>query len=130
VTDRKEEKDANLSPEEWVEGVGGAWTEGPVTHPDPEFARLVTEDRDRREVEHTIVTSLGELRRLAGLNQIDVAERWGHGQSHVSKVERDPLRAELTTLAGYVQALGGRLTVTVEAGDHVYYEDVVIPESA
>lgn len=130
MTDREEQEDANLSPEEWVGGAEGEWTEGPITHPDSEFARLAAEDRERREVEHAIVASLGELRRLAGLNQTEVAERWGHGQSHVSKIERDPLRTELTTLAGYVQALGGRLTVTIEAGDHVYYEDVVVPESA
>jgi hypothetical protein len=130
VTKRNEGDVANLSPEEWVEGAGGEWTEGPITHPDPAFARPTAEERNRREVEHAIVTSLGGFRRLAGLNQTEVAVRWGHGQSHMSKIERDPLRAELTTLAGYVQALGGRLTVTIEAGDHVYYEDVVVPKSA
>jgi hypothetical protein len=29
-------------------------------------------------------------------------------------------------LVGYVKALGGRLTVTVEAGNHVFYEDLVV----
>jgi hypothetical protein len=75
--------------------------------------------------EHEIVTSLAELRRAAGLNQTEVAERWGHGQPHVSKIENDPTHAELSTLAGYVRALGGRLTITVEAGGHIYYEDLV-----
>lgn len=120
----------NLTPSEWVEGADDEWVEGPLTHPDPTFDRRLAEARQRREAEHAIVASLGELRRLAGLSQTEVAARWGHGQSHVSKVERDPAHVELATLAGYVLALGGRLTVTVEAGDHLYYEDLVVPESA
>jgi hypothetical protein len=55
-----------------------------------------------------------------------VAERWRHGQPQVSKVEREPASVELATLAGYVQALSGRLTITVEAGNHVYHEDLVV----
>ncbi len=33
---------------------------------------------------------------------------------------------ELATLAGYVKALGGRLTITVEVGNHVYHDDLVV----
>ena len=116
----------DLTPQAWLESTseeGGhdvAWT-----HPDPGFDALVERSRHRRRAEHEIVTSLAELRRAAGLNQTDVAERWGHGQPHVSKIENDPTHAELSTLAGYVRALGGRLTITVEAGGHLYYEDLV-----
>ncbi|MGH9122845.1 MAG: helix-turn-helix domain-containing protein [Acidimicrobiales bacterium] len=71
------------------------------------------------------MNSLAELRRATGLNQTQLAERWGHGQPHVSKVEREPATVELATLAGYVKALGGRLTITVVAGNHIYHEDLV-----
>jgi hypothetical protein len=101
-------------------GYDEAWT-----HPDPEFPALLGQSGRRRRTEHEIVTSLAELRRAAGLNQTELAERWGHHQPHVSKVENDPTNVELSTLAGYVRALGGRLTITVEAGGHIYYEDLV-----
>ena len=115
------------TPEEWLAAADdGFVVDEPWTHPDPEFDALREKVRTRRRAEHEIVTSLGELRRATGITQVEVAERWGRGQPQVSKVERSDLSTvELTTLAGYVRAIGGRLTITVEAGDHVYYEDLV-----
>ncbi|MGH9124471.1 MAG: helix-turn-helix domain-containing protein [Acidimicrobiales bacterium] len=118
--------DNELTPQEWLDSTAeegahdDAWT-----HPDPEFPALLEQSRRCRRTEHEIVTSLAELRRAAGRNQTELAERWGHRQPHVSKVENDPTNVELSTLAGYVRALGGRLTITVEAGGHIYYEDLV-----
>jgi hypothetical protein len=109
---------AEVAPEEWVRD--GEWS-----HPNPEFGKALAAARRQTEAAHAIVTSLAELRRAAGLNQTELGERWGHTQSFVSRVERDPAGVEMATLVGYVKALGGRLTVTVEAGDHVFYEDLV-----
>lgn len=109
---------ADVAPGEWVEGHN--WT-----HPDAEFKEALAAARRQTEAAHAIVTSLAELRRAAGLNQTQLGERWGHTQSFVSRVERDPAGVEMATLVGYVKALGGRLTVTVEAGDHIFYEDLV-----
>jgi DNA-binding XRE family transcriptional regulator len=53
-----------------------------------------------RAAQHEIVTSLAELRRAAGLNQTELAQRWGHHQPHVSKIENNPTHVELATLAG------------------------------
>jgi len=39
-----------------------------------------------------------------------------------------PETVELATLAGYVRALGGQLTMTIEVDGHVYHEDLVISE--
>ncbi len=118
--------DYDLTPQEWLDStVEEGGHDQPWTHPAPEFPALLEESRSLRRAEHEIVTSLAALRRAAGLNQIEVAERWGHGQPHVSKIENDPTNVELATLAGYVRALGGRLTITVEAGGHIYYEDLV-----
>jgi predicted XRE-type DNA-binding protein len=115
------------TPEEWLASADDDLiVDEPWSHPDPEFDALRDQAHKQRRAEHEIVTSLGELRRAAGITQVDVAERWGRGQPQVSKVERSDLSTvELTTLAGYVRAIGGRLTVTVEAGDHVFYEDLV-----
>ncbi|MHB8263657.1 MAG: helix-turn-helix domain-containing protein [Acidimicrobiales bacterium] len=109
----------DVKPDEWVRSSG--WS-----HPSPDFEEELTRVRQRTEAMHTIVTSLAALRRAAGLNQTQLAERWGHTQSFVSRVERDPAGVEMATLIGYVKALGGRLTVTVETGDHVFYEDLVV----
>lgn len=104
---------------EWVRGA--RWS-----HPSPEFASALAEARAKTEAAHAIVTSLAALRRVVGLNQAELGKRWGHTQSFVSRVERDPAGVEMATLVGYVKALGGRLSITVEAGDHVFYEDLVV----
>ena len=120
--------DGNLSPQEWAQGAEeGEWTgsEDELLGDSPAVAALADIAYSRLEAEHEIVATLGELRRALGLNQAQVAKRWGHRQPHVSKVEREPATVEMATLAGYVRALGGRLTVTVEAGNHVYHEDLV-----
>ena len=118
--------DHNLAPAEWLEGAEAQWVTDAELTSDAEAAAVAEQAYRRLEAEHEIVTSLGALRRAAGLNQAQVAERWRHGQPQVSKVEREPASVELATLAGYVQALSGRLTITVEAGNHVYHEDLVV----
>lgn len=53
---------------------------------------------------------LFELRKARGVTQVDVAERLGVSQGNISELERrDDLF--LSTLRGYVGALGGRLEV-------------------
>jgi len=59
----------------------------------------------------------GELRRQAGVTQAELASRLGVRQERVSAIERaDPGAAEVRTLAGYVQALGGRLVLVADFG--------------
>lgn len=61
---------------------------------------------------------LAAIRRHLGLTQAIVAERMGVRQERVSAIERgDPIAAKVSTLASYVEALGGRLDVTVEIDD-------------
>ena len=36
-----------------------------------------------------------------------------------------PGLVEIATLAGYVRALGGNLSITIEVGGHTYHEDLV-----
>jgi len=115
-----------LTPQDWLDSADEEPEfNGSIRHPDPEFTELLATARHRTEAEHAIVTSLGELRRAVGLTQTELGERWGRTQSFVSKIERDPAAAEMETLVTYVRALGGRLTLTVEAGDHVFVEDLV-----
>jgi hypothetical protein len=76
--------------------------------------------RARRDAHHHVVASLAELRRAVGRTQLDVAEDWGRPQPKVSRLERQPERAEVATLASYVAALDGRLTVEVEIDGETY----------
>lgn len=56
---------------------------------------------------------LAELRRALSVTQTDLADRMKVGQESISRLERraDP---RISTLRGYVEALGGRLTIGVE----------------
>ncbi|MDH2902814.1 MAG: XRE family transcriptional regulator [Actinomycetota bacterium] len=116
---------ADPTPEEWMEALDEGFVENSeIEHPSRKFGALRKKARDRIAIEHEIVSSLGELRRSVGLNQTEVASRWGRGQSQVSKIERNPERAELATLAGYVTALGGHVSITIEIDNHVFYEEL------
>lgn len=85
-----------------------------------EVAKLVKQ----RRAEHEVVSSLQQLRKLLGRTQVEVANEWGRPQSQVSRLEADPLRAELGTLLAYIQALGGRLTVEAEIRGQTYTVDL------
>jgi transcriptional regulator with XRE-family HTH domain len=62
---------------------------------------------------------LAMLREQVGASQAEVAEALGTSQSNVSQLERseEPL---LSSVAKYVQALGGELKVTAVIGDTTY----------
>jgi hypothetical protein len=85
-----------------------------------EVAKLV----EQRRAEHEVVASLQQLRKLLGRTQVEVAAKWGRPQSQVSRLEADPLRAELGTILAYIQALGGRLTVEAEIHGQTYTVDL------
>lgn len=121
---------ADPTPEEWLADTDDEFiVNQEVTHPDPAFDELRQRARVRLNLEHDVLESLSELRRSTGLNQTEIAQRWGRGQSQVSKVERAPENVELATLAGYVRALGGQLTMTIKVDGHVYHEDIVTSET-
>jgi len=61
---------------------------------------------------------LAEIRRKRGLTQTDLAAEMHVSQERVSAVERGELsRTELSTVAAYVEALGGRVEVIADFGD-------------
>ncbi len=68
-------------------------------------------------VASTRVRSLADTRTGLGLTRGQVAARMAVGRDRVSAIERDgPGTTELRTLAGYVEALGGKLEVTADFG--------------
>lgn len=83
-------------------------------------ARVLRLLRDRGHTAPPLEVALRELRAMVGSTQEEVAARMGIGQGAVSRLER---RDEMTlsTLRRYVEALGGRLdlSVTTPAGERV-----------
>lgn len=75
-------------------------------------AHIVARTRDLA----TEYLTLQELRKAAGLTQAEVSQELGMPQSNVSRLEKgaDML---LSTLRQYVEALGGKLNLTVELPD-------------
>ena len=87
---------------------------------DDEVAEIVK----RRRLEHETVASLQQLRKLLGRTQVEVAKDWGRPQSQISRLEADPLHAELASVLAYIKALGGRLTVEAEVDGRIYTIDL------
>lgn len=62
--------------------------------------------------------ALAELRTTLGLTQAEVARALHVGQARVSKLENgDISRSELSTLASYVEVLGGNVEVVATFGE-------------
>lgn len=77
----------------------------------------VAEHRDRMLAAERAYR-LVEIRKARGLTQNDVAERMHVSQRRVSAVEHGQItRTELSTVASYVEALGGRVKVIADFGD-------------
>jgi len=61
---------------------------------------------------------LAEIRQAYGFDQSALAKRLGVSQSPISRIERGELdRAEIATVRGYVEALGGEVEVVARFGD-------------
>jgi transcriptional regulator with XRE-family HTH domain len=77
--------------------------------------RLVRVEARARELIAEEMT-LRDLRKARALTQVKLAKKLGIGQEHVSRLEQkgDML---LSTLAGYVRAMGGDLRLTAEFPD-------------
>lgn len=83
---------------------------------DDVLASLPKERRQRVEARAQELTdeveSLGELRRVAGKAQIDVASALNVKQPSVSKIEKQT-DMYLSTLRSYIEAVGGKLELVV-----------------
>jgi DNA-binding XRE family transcriptional regulator len=60
--------------------------------------------------------ALRELRQLVGITQSEVAQKLGIPQSNVSRLEKSSDML-ISTLRGYVEALGGKLEIAIELPD-------------
>jgi ribosome-binding protein aMBF1 (putative translation factor) len=60
---------------------------------------------------------LAEARKQLGLHQPEIAARMGVSVAQVSQIEHGEI-ASLDVIARYVEALGGRLDLVADFGDH------------
>ncbi|AKJ11815.1 XRE family transcriptional regulator [Streptomyces incarnatus] len=65
---------------------------------------------------HVVGHRLREIREEQGLTQAQVATSLGISQARVSQIERGEIH-NLETMRTYAEALGARITVTIEYGD-------------
>ncbi len=63
--------------------------------------------------------NLAQMRKDAGITQVQLAQALGVTQSRISAIEHgDPDSMALTTIRTYIEALGGKLRLAAEFGDH------------
>jgi DNA-binding XRE family transcriptional regulator len=90
--------------EAYIERVGG-----------PEEA----ERRHRALMARVDAHQLAEIRKARGLTQAEVASAMSVSKGRVSQIERGEVFT-VEVVARYVAALGGRLKLTADFGDHTY----------
>ncbi len=81
----------------------------------PEERRQRVEARAQELMDE--VESLGELRRVAGKAQVDIASALNVKQPSVSKIEKQT-DMYLSTLRSYIEAVGGQLELVVRLPSH------------
>jgi transcriptional regulator with XRE-family HTH domain len=78
-----------------------------------DIRRTFSPEQEERSARRVAAIELGiyldELRQGRGMTQTDVAKRLGSSQSHVAQLEARDKDIHLSTLASYIEALGGEL---------------------
>ncbi|GAB2954531.1 hypothetical protein GCM10023080_011730 [Streptomyces pseudoechinosporeus] len=60
---------------------------------------------------------LAALRKAQGMTQVQVAKAMGVTQGRISQIERGGVRLDTSTMAAYLQAIGGELTILATVGN-------------
>ncbi len=81
---------------------------------DPVLRERIPQVAAEREHRHHLLVALATLRQSLGLTQDEVAIAWGRTQPQVSRLERDPTAAQVSTLISYLSALGAHAHLIVE----------------
>lgn len=89
--------------------------EGPIMADPARRARVEIERA--KVVGEQVREALGELRRVRQLTQVELSRTLGRPQSTVSRIEREGDML-LSTLAAYVEALGGHLEIAAVIDGH------------
>ncbi|MBC3843249.1 helix-turn-helix domain-containing protein [Streptacidiphilus sp. 4-A2] len=85
-------------------------------------ADITPEQRERiQEIKAELVDAergheLATLRRAQGFTQVQVAAAMGVTQGRISQIERGAARLDTATMAAYLHAIGGELTILATVG--------------
>jgi DNA-binding XRE family transcriptional regulator len=60
---------------------------------------------------------LAALRKAQSMTQVQVAEAMGATQGRISQIERGAQQLDTTTMAAYLKAIGGELTISATVGN-------------
>ncbi|MFI9582071.1 helix-turn-helix domain-containing protein [Streptomyces sp. NPDC052236] len=60
---------------------------------------------------------LASLRKAQGMTQAQVAQAMGVTQGRISQIERGGVRLDTSTMAAYLEAIGGELTILATVGN-------------
>lgn len=78
-----------------------------------DIRRTLSPEQEERSARRVAAMEMGiyldELRQRRSLTQVDVAQRLGTSQSHVAQLRAAKKDMHLSTLAAYIEALGGEL---------------------
>lgn len=83
---------------------------------------LSVEQQDRIDaIKQTMIEAergheLASLRKAQGMTQQEVAEAMGVTQGRVSQIENGEAQLDTATMASYLHAIGGELTITATVG--------------
>ena len=77
----------------------------------PEERKTCIQERAKQKI--TEYRTLQQLRKEAGLTQARISEKLNMPQSNVSRLEKNSDML-LSTLQGYIEAIGGKLNLTVK----------------
>jgi predicted transcriptional regulator len=73
-----------------------------------------------------VVVDLAAIRKATGVTQVELAASLGVGQAAVSKIERQSDML-LSTLSGYLTALGVDAQIVVKIGDQTMTSNLTTP---
>lgn len=68
--------------------------------------------------------TLADLRRAAGLTQVQVAQRMGVHQSRIGRIEKDYPNLHFLVVTSYIEALGGHIALTGVGGHTMPMSDI------
>ncbi len=86
-------------------------------------ANITPDQRDRiEEIKEQLVDAergheLAMLRKAQSLTQSQVAKAMGVTQGRISQIESGAARLDTSTMAAYLHAIGGELTITATVGN-------------
>lgn len=105
-----------------------SWKE--ITHARPDSPeRRAAYERSRDDAVTEIVAySLGELRKMRSITQVELARRLSIAQPSLSGLEKRG-DCQLSTLRNYVEGLGGRLEISAVFDDTEIPIDVILGDS-